>query len=76
MGYVMGVIERVKKVVKSERGREGLLKYVWEKGMIEMEDVERMKGMRLEERLVMIEEGEECDMEEVKKVVRGGWEWS
>ena len=69
MPYLKPLIETFKKVLKTETGSDGFFNYLWEKRIIEIQDLETVKGMTFEDTFLIIEEGQECDMEQLKNLL-------
>lgn len=68
MPYLMPLIQTFKKVLRTETGSDGLFNYLWEKKTIEIQDLETIKGMSFDNKFVIIEEAQECDMEQLKNL--------
>lgn len=67
--YLKPLIETFKKVLKTDTGSDGLFNYLWEKHVIEIQDLETIKGMSFDNTFVIIEEAQECDMEQLKNLL-------
>lgn len=68
MPYLMPLIQTLKKVMRTESGSDGFFNYLWEKKAIEIQDLETIKGMSFDNKFVIIEEAQECDMETLKNL--------
>lgn len=69
MPYLMPLIHTFKKVLKTETGSDGFFNYLWEKKIIEIQDLETIKGMSFDDTFLIVEEGQECDMEQLKNLL-------
>lgn len=69
MPYLMPLIQTFKKVLKTDTGSDGFFNYLWEKRIIEIQDMETVKGMTFDDAFLIIEEGQECDMEQLKNLL-------
>lgn len=69
MPYLMPLIQTFKKVMRSPSGSDGLFNYLWEKKIIEIQDLETIKGMSFDNSFLIIEEAQECDMEQLKNLL-------
>lgn len=69
MPYLMPLIQTFKKVMRSPSGSDGLFNYLWEKKIIEIQDLETIKGMSFDNAFLIIEEAQECDMEQLKNLL-------
>lgn len=68
MPYLMPLIQTFKKVLKTDSGSDGFFNYLWEKKVIEIQDLETIKGMSFDDTFLIIEEAQECDMEQLKNL--------
>lgn len=69
MPYLMPLIQTFKKVLKTDNGSDGFFNYLWEKKVIEIQDLETIKGMSFDDTFLIIEEAQECDMEQLKNLL-------
>ena len=69
MPYLNPLIQTFKKVLKTETGSDGFFNYLWEKRIIEIQDLETIKGMTFDDTFLIIEEAQECDMEQLKNLL-------
>lgn len=69
MPYLNPLIMTFKKVLRTETGSDGFFNYLWEKKIIEIQDLETVKGMTFDDTFLIIEEGQECDMEQLKNLL-------
>lgn len=69
MPYLMPLIHTFKKVLKTPSGSDGLFNYLWEKKVIEIQDLETIKGMSFDNTFLIVEEAQECDMEQLKNLL-------
>lgn len=69
MPYLMPLIQTLKKVLKTDTGSDGFFNYLWEKRIIEIQDLETIKGMTFDDTFLIIEEAQECDMEQLKNLL-------
>lgn len=69
MPYLMPLIHTFKKVMKTPQGSDGLFNYLFEKRVIEIQDLETIKGASFENTFVIVEEAQECDMEQLKNLL-------
>lgn len=69
MPYLMPLIHTLKKVLKTENGSDGFFNYLWEKRIIEIQDLETIKGMTFDDTFLIIEEAQECDMEQLRNLL-------
>lgn len=69
MPYLSPLISTFKKVLKTETGSDGFFNYLWEKRIIEIQDLETVKGATFDDTFLIIEEGQECDMEQLKNLL-------
>ncbi|WPJ72170.1 hypothetical protein DEEACLCL_00153 [Salmonella phage CRW-SP2] len=69
MPYLMPLIQTLKKVLKTENGSDGFFNYLWEKRIIEIQDLETIKGMTFDDTFLIIEEAQECDMEQLRNLL-------
>ncbi|WAK45396.1 phosphate starvation-inducible protein [Salmonella phage 3384-D8] len=69
MPYLMPLIQTFKKVLKTDTGSDGFFNYLWEKRIIEIQDLETVKGMTFDDCFLIIEEAQECDMEQLKNLL-------
>lgn len=67
--YLRPLIETFKKVLKTDTGSDGFFNYLWEKHIIEIQDLETIKGMTFDDAFLIIEEAQECDMEQLKNLL-------
>lgn len=69
MPYLMPLIQTFKKVLKTETGSDGFFQYLWEKRIIEIQDLETIKGMTFDNTFLIIEEAQECDVEQLRNLL-------
>lgn len=69
MPYLMPLIQTFQKALKTETGSDGFFNYLWEKKIIEIQDLETIKGMTFDDTFLIVEEAQECDMEQLKNLL-------
>lgn len=67
--YLKPLIETFRKVLKTDTGSDGFFQYLWEKKIIEIQSLETIKGMTFDDTFLIIEEAQECDMEQLKNLL-------
>lgn len=67
--YLMPLIHTFKKVMKTPNGSDGLFNYLFEKRIIEIQDLETIKGASFENTFLIVEEAQECDIEQLKNLL-------
>lgn len=67
--YLMPLIQTLKKVMRTDKDNDGLFNYLWEKHVIEIQDLETIKGMSFDDTFLIVEEAQECDMEQLKNLL-------
>lgn len=67
--YLTPLIDTFRKVLKTETGSDGFFNYLWEKKIINIRDLETIKGASLDDAFIIVEEAQECDMEQLKNLL-------
>lgn len=67
--WLAPILSNLQKVAKTDKGNDGFFKYLVDKKQIVMQELESIKGSSFDNKIIILEEAQECTMEQIKNLV-------
>lgn len=67
--WLAPILSNIQKACRTDKGGSGFFKYLMDKKQIALQELESIKGSSFDNRIIILEEAQECTMEQIKNLV-------